>query len=436
MLRTIGVDSVDELFEQIPESLRLPTSLDLPPGMSEIELKRFMKKLAQKNANPDEMISFLGAGSYRHFTPSVVDDMPSRGEFLTAYTPYQAEVSQGTLQALYEFQTFISLLTGMEVANGSMYEGATALAEAILMTIRIKKKNKVLVSRAVHPEYRETLRTELKTLDVQIVELPLSDGKTILDNYDTADVSCVVVQSPNFFGIVEDLASVRSLSDNLEAMMIVTIPEPMSLGILNAPGNYGADIVVGEAQSFGSPPQFGGPYCGFFATKDEYVKQMPGRLVGKTHDINGKEGYVVALAAREQHIRREKATSNICTNETLVAITATVFLSLVGPKGLREIAMQNLQKAAYAKEVLSELDGFDMLFHPDTNHTFNEFVLRSHGLAPEKILSRLCNRNILGGVALGRWYPEYSNCILVSVTEMNTKEEIDEFAQALSEVSR
>lgn len=437
MLKTIGVKSTDELFEVITKSLRLKNPLELPPALGESALIRHMQNLANRNADANRFTSFLGAGSYRHFIPAIIPYLLSRGEFLTSYTPYQAEVSQGTLQALYEFQTFIAELTGMDIANSSLYDGATALVEAVIMANRINHKNVVAISSAVHPEYRETLRTYLGALGFDIYEIPIDENSgtslmhpTLLQEFPMDDISCVILQYPNFFGIVENLLEARTVANSLNALLIVSVSEPIALGILNPPGEYGADIVVGEGQSFGIPPSFGGPNLGLLATRRDYVQQIPGRLVERTQDENGNEAYTIALASREQHIRRKRATSNICTNETLLAIAATIFLTSLGPKGLREMADQNLQKTAYAKELIASTLGYDI---PFSGYTFNEFVVRSLKEKPAKILEYLRRRNIFGGVALERWYGQFADSFLISVTELNTTADIDELAYALAE---
>lgn len=436
MLEVVGAQSVEELFDLIPESLRFKGRLDVPEAMSEQELVAHLQELAQRNVDPTQTTSFLGAGSNRHFIPAVVPEMVSRGELLTAYTSYQAELSQGTLKLLYGFQTFMCLLTDMEVANGSMYEGATALVEAVLMAHRMNKKGTVAISAAVHPEYRQTLRTYLTPLGIKLYELPLSLGMTtwqkdLFQNFPEEDISCIIVQNPNFFGLVEDLSESRALADELSAQLIVPVTEAISLGILKPPGEYGADIVVGEGQSLGIPPQFGGPYVGFFAIREKHVMNMPGRLVGATEDVNRKRGYVITLASREQHIRRERASSNICTNETLLAIASSIFMMLAGKEGLRALAVQNLQKAAYAKEQIAALAGYDT---PYPGHTFNEFVVRAFGQNAQDIIDKLGERDILAGVALSKWYPGRHEEFLVSVTDLNSRKEIDGFVEALGEV--
>jgi len=430
MLSVIGARSIEELFASIPASLMLPASLNVPGALSEIELVRHMRFLAKKNVDFQETISFLGAGSYRHFIPSVINQLLLRGEFLTAYTPYQPELSQGTLQALYEFQTFVAMLTGMDVANGSLYEGATAVVEAALMAHRVNKKRVVAVSRALHPHYRETLDTYLGNLELDAVELPVAaDGTTSYDGLPAADdLCCVIVQYPNFLGVIEDLKAAARGTNESEALLIVANSEPIALGVLKPPGDFGADIVVGEGQGLGVAAQFGGPYLGLFATKQSYVRQMPGRIVGRTVDRDGRDGYVITLATREQHIRRERATSNICTNETLLAIGASVFLSLLGPVELRELAVQNLRLSAYAKEAVASVPGYELAFE---GPTFNEFAVRSLDEEPREVLRRLREGGIFGGVALDRWYPELGDCFVTSITEMNTKNDIDRFVAAL-----
>lgn len=430
MLEAIGIKDISQLFEAIPEEVKLKRELDLPLPLSEQELDLHMRKLANKNADPASVVSFLGGGIYRHYSPAVIGAIVSRSEFLTAYTPYQPEVSQGTLQAIFEFQTLICQLTGMEVANASMYDGAEALAESALMLLRIaKKKKRILCASSVHPEYRQTLKTYTSRLDVKVEEIPYHSqtGKLDLPALDKSladDVAGVLVQSPNFFGVVEELNEISALCEKKGASLAVAIAEPLSLGILRPPGDYGATIVCGEAQSLGVPPSFGGPGVGFLAGRMVDVRNMPGRLCGQTVDADGNRGFVLTLAAREQHIRREKATSNICTNQALVALMVTIYLCLLGKKGLKELAKLNLSRAEYAKKALSK--NVSLKF---SGETFNEFVIKVD--SAEKRLSALKSEGILGGILLERWYPELNDCILVSVTEMNTKEQIDRYAKLL-----
>lgn len=433
MLQAIGAKSVEDLFDLIPEGLRLKKPLNLPPGLSEQELVSEMKGLASKNATVDDRISFIGAGAYNHYIPSVVNHTLLRSEFYTSYTPYQAEISQGTLQAIFEYQTLICQLTGMDVANASMYEGASATAEAILMARRINNRKKVVISSALHPEYREVVKTYLKTQQVTIEEIMhcTEAGTTLpeaVEKHIDEETSCLVVQQPNFFGCIEDLKTLGELAHKSGTLFIVVIAEPISFGLLKSPGELGADIVVGEGQSLGNSLSFGGPYLGFFATREKYLRQMPGRLVGETTDKDGNRGFILTLSTREQHIRREKATSNICTNEGLCALAATVYMCMLGKKGLMELARLNLSKAEYLKKVLQGINGVKLAFNTPT---FNEFVIEVDR-NPEELLKSLSGKGIWGGLALKRFYPYLDRHILVCVTEMNTKEELDKLVEAMS----
>ena len=435
MLETIGVSSLDELYCCMPEDFLLKAPLRLPEAMAEPELLRHLEKLASNNTQPG-YLSFLGAGCYGHFIPSVVDYLSSRGEFLTPYTPYQPEISQGTLQVIFEYQTLICQLTGMDVSNASLYDGASAAAEAVLMASRLNGRRKILVPRTLHPHYHETVRTYIKNLGVRIEDIGVSaDGA--IDKDDLArkldrETSAVLVQSPNFFGVIEDLAEIGSFVHGHQALFIVTIAEAASLGILEAPGKFGADIVCGEAQSFGLAPSFGGPYLGFMGCRKDHLRQLPGRIAGETKDIDGKRGFVLTLATREQHIRREKATSNICTNQAWCALRATIFLETLGCEGLRDMAVQNIQKASYAAEALSRIRGVRMKF---AGKFFNEFVLE-FPVDVSIVNDHLRSKGILGGLDLGRFYPELSRSALFCVTEAHRKEDIDRLAAALEEALR
>jgi glycine dehydrogenase subunit 1 len=432
MLQAIGVKNVEDLFETIPAELRLPRPLTLPALLSEPDLLHHLQGLASQ-----PLPHFLGGGAYRHHIPAVVSHLTSRSEFYTAYTPYQAEISQGTLQAIFEYQTLMCQLTGMEISNASMYDGASSLAEAVLMARRITKKKKVLVSQAVHPEYRRVIQTYIDPEEEEIVLIPYQKGKgktneDALSKFLDQEVSAVVVQNPNFFGVVEDLQTIAERVHWVEGLMIAGFSEAIAYGILRSPGETGADIVAGEGQSLGIPLSFGGPYLGIFTTREQFIRNMPGRLVGETVDLEGNRGFVLTLAAREQHIRRERATSNICTNEGLCALMATIFLSCLGKKGLRELALMNLSKAEYAKKAASQIQGCRVAF---SSPTFNEFVLEINGV-PEKILERMKTEGILGGLSLSRFYPELDHHLLVTVTEMNTREEIDRWANVLEKALR
>jgi len=432
MLKKIGLRNIDELFASIPDTLRLRDKvLDLPTALSETELVSTFKHTQKRNPDPDEMSTFLGAGAYRHYSPALIGNLVLRGEFSTSYTPYQPEVSQGTLQAIFEFQTMIVMLTGMDIANASMYDGASALAEAVLMAHRINGKNEFLIARAVHPEYRQTVTTYLRGTDHQLIDVPYdSRGKTDLEfiRSNLSDkTSAVVLQTPNFFGIVEEYEALGKELAERDALLIVPVTEPLSLGILKPPGERGADIVVGEAQSFGLPVSFGGPYVGFFATREQYVRQVPGRVTGETTDRDGRRAFVLTLSTREQHIRRERATSNICTNQGLCALAATVYLAVMGKQGLRELAVLNLRKADYLKNKLSKVGGFEIRFNADT---FNEFVLKCPKPATE-VRDSLLEHKILAGLPLGGHYPELADSLLLCATEMNTVEAIDRLTEKL-----
>jgi glycine dehydrogenase subunit 1 len=431
MLDVIGVRSVDDLFDDIPSAARLTRPLRIPPALSEADLTKHLRALAARNADADRYSSFLGAGCYNHFSPAIIGHLISRGEFLTSYTPYQPEISQGTLQAIYEYQTLVCQLTGMEVSNASMYEGASATAEAILMAHRLTGRGRVVLARSLHPEYRQVARTYAQQMSLAFGEagytpegtVDLPAAKALLDN----QVACLVVQSPNFFGAIEDLAELAEAAHAVGALLVVAVAEPISLGLLKPPGECGADIVVGEGQGLGVPMSFGGPFLGFFATQEKYARQMPGRLVGATEDREGRTGYVLTLATREQHIRREKATSNICTSEALVALMATIYMETLGRKGLREVALMNLNGAAYAKARLAREQGCAVKF---SGPAFNEFVVQVKR-KPAALLQMLLKRQIIGGLDLSRFYQELSDCLLVCVTEQNSRDEIDVLAEVM-----
>ena len=435
MLARVGVSSVEELYGCLPEEIKLKRRLNLPEALSEPELIRRFEDLAESNTYVDH-ISFLGAGVYRHFIPSVVDYLSSRGEFVSPYTPYQPEISQGTLQSIFEYQTLICQLTGMDISNASLYDGAMAAAEAVLMASRLNSKSKILVARSVHPQYRETIRTYIKNMGVRIEEIEFGESGCIntadLMSKLDKDTSAVLLQSPNFFGVVEDLKNIGELAHEHQALFIVAVAEAVSFGILEAPGKFGADVVCGEAQSFGLPPSFGGPFLGFMACKKEHLRQLPGRIAGQTKDVDGQRGFVLTLSTREQHIRREKATSNICTNQALCALRATMFLETLGYDGLREMAVQNIQKAAYAAEKLGKIAGVKARFE---GRFFNEFVLEFPGDAA-RINDGLLAKRIVGGLDLKGFYPELGHCALFCVTEVHTKKEIDRLAAVLKKVLR
>ncbi|MDQ5845086.1 MAG: aminomethyl-transferring glycine dehydrogenase subunit GcvPA [Acidobacteriota bacterium] len=432
MLHQVGLGSAEELFDSIPRDLRLSRDLNTPAALSEIELLAGFEQLATRNPGARRS-SFLGAGAYQHYIPTVVDHIISRSEFFTAYTPYQPEISQGTLQAIFEFQTLVCQLTGMELANASMYDGSTALAEAVLMAERVTKRSKVVACGAIHPEYLEVVNTYVQHAGIKLLHVD-ADSETgqspnnIADSIDDK-TAALVVQSPNFFGCIEDVAALADRTHAAGALLIVAVTEAISLGLLKSPGACGADIVVAEGQSFGVPLSFGGPYVGLFATREKYARQIPGRLVGEAYDKNGRRGFVLTLATREQHIRREKATSNICTNEGLIALAATVYLETMGRRGLQEVAAQCAQKTAYAAKRIAEVPGFSV---PFTGPRFNEFVVKGPSNARE-LLSRLASeRNITGGLALDRYFKDRPNEFLVCVTELNSRVEIDALVEGLT----
>jgi glycine dehydrogenase subunit 1 len=429
MLKKIGVSSVDDLFEAIPEEVRFKGSLDINSSMSEIEVMNHIKKLAKKNVNTDELTCFLGAGAYDHYIPSVIKHLVSRSEFFTAYTPYQPEISQGTLQAIFEYQTMIADLTGMEVANASMYDGATACAEAAQMAIDSTKRKTVLVSKTVHPETRTVLKTYMECKNFSVVEIDADGGATDAERLKEAmgkDVAAVIVQSPNFFGIIEDLTEIGNIAHENKSVFVVSA-DPISLGILKNPGEQGADIVVGDGQSLGNALNFGGPYLGFLATTSKYYRKIPGRLVGETTDKDGKRGFVLTLQAREQHIRRDKASSNICSNQALCALTALVYLTTMGKKGLREVAYQSMQKAHYAYDQMTSRGKYRKVFDKPF---FKEFVVESD-LPVEHVNRGLLENGILGGYDLGKDYPGYEKSLLFCVTEKRTRAEIDNLVDVM-----
>lgn len=432
MLQAIGLGSAAELFDSIPQDLLLQRPLNTPAALSEIELLDRFERMGARNAGA-QRTSFMGGGAYSHYIPTIVDHILSRSEFFTAYTPYQPEISQGTLQTIFEFQTLVCQLTGMEVANASMYDGSTGLAEAVLMAERVTKRSKVIAASAAHPQYLEVVRTYVQHAGIQLELAPFDEQtgqswKSLAEATDDA-TAALVVQSPNFFGCVEDLAALADAAHAKGALLIVAITEAMSLGLLKSPGACGADIVVAEGQSFGVPLSFGGPYVGLFATREKYARQIPGRLVGEAYDKKGRRGFVLTLATREQHIRREKATSNICTNEGLIALAATVYLETMGRRGIQEAAHQCAQKAAYARKAISGLDGYSI---PFTGACFNEFVVRGP-INSVELLSRLGKeKEIDGGIALSRFMPDRPNDFLVCVTETNSRAQIDGLVEGLA----
>ena len=433
MMEAVGVRNFDELFSMIPTELRFRGNFSVPDAMSEQELTGHLWKLSSHNHHLLESASFLGGGAYHHYSPALVDAVISRGEFMTSYTPYQPEISQGTLQAVFEFQTYMCQITALDIANASMYDGASSAAEAVLMARRAQSgRSKVLVARSVHPTYRQVIRTYTANLPVEIVELPYDSTGRIdrseLERLLDENTICVVLQSPNYFGTVEDQSAIFETARKKGALGITVIAEALSLGILKPPGECGADIAAGEAQSLGLPVGYGGPNVGFLSTRQNLMRMLPGRLVGMAKDQKGRRGFVLTLAAREQHIRREKATSNICTNQGLCALAVTVYLSYLGAEGFRNLALRNLQLAHYAKEKLQSAGRIAF-----SGPHFNEFVLELNSDA-ETICQKLASRKTYPGIPLGRYYPELKNHIVVCVTEMTRKKQIDELAGQLKEI--
>lgn len=429
MLKVIGVKSDEDLFSDVPEKIRFKGELKLEPKLSEPELIRFLSGLAKKNASTSDYPSFLGAGIYDHYIPSVVDSVISRGEFYTAYTPYQAEVSQGELQAIFEFQTLICELTGMEAANSSMYDGSTALAEAALLTSGVARNKKIIVSETVHPEYRQVLATYAHGRGLDVLTVPSINGSIDLQALEAAvdeQTAGVIVQYPNFFGKIEPLKEVEQITHGAKRAHLIVASNPLSLGLLTPPGAFNADIVVGDCQPLGISESFGGPHCGYFAVSKKLIRKVPGRLVGETVDEQGQRGYVLTLQAREQHIRREKATSNICSNQALNALASSVAMNAFGKKGIRELAEQNIQKAHYAARKLKE-EGIRV--HAEQSF-FNEFIVDC-GRPVSEVNQALFEEGILGGYDLGKSYAQLDTKMLVAVTEMRTKDEIDQFAEVL-----
>jgi glycine dehydrogenase subunit 1 len=430
ILADIGLASADELFRSIPADVQLGRRLEITEPLAEPEVIGAMENFAARNTAASKP-SFLGAGVYSHFSPTIVDHLIQRSEFFTSYTPYQPEISQGTLQYIFEFQTLVCQLTGMEVANASMYDGSTSLAEAYLMAQRVTRRNKILVANSVHPEYREVARTYTQHGEAEIVEVGFDEETGRIGSLEGLDdkTAAVVVQSPNFFGCVEDVTAIAEQAHAAGALLVVVVTEAISFGLLKSPGACGADIVVGEGQSFGVPMSFGGPHVGLFATQDKFVRQMPGRLCGVAYDKNGNRGFVLTLSTREQHIRREKATSNICTNQGLIALAATIYMEAMGKQGLQEVAMQNAQKAAYAAKKIAAIDGFEIAFSAPK---FNEFVVRGPRAANE-ILEKLRTADgIIGGLALSKYYSDRPNEFLVCVTETSTRAQIDMLVRHLA----
>jgi glycine dehydrogenase subunit 1 len=436
MLGTLGFSSIEDLFTALPKHLRLKGPLHLPAGSSEKAVLGRLAALGAQNASARTHASFLGAGSYRHFIPAALPYLLSRGEFLTAYTPYQPEVSQGTLQAMYEFQSYVCLLTGMDVSNASLYDGASATAEALLMAHRITGRRRFLVAESLHPEYRQTIATYTANLGIRIKTVPCDSesGRIDADQAERLagrDFGGMIVQSPNFFGVVEKMGDLADAVHGKGGLLIAAFSEPFALGLLRSPGEQGADIAAGDGQSFGSPTSFGGPGVGMLATRKQHVRNMPGRIVGRTKDRDGNNGFVLTLATREQHIRREKATSNICSNQGLCALAATVYLSLLGRQGLHRAAEQNAVKARWLKERILAVPGFEESF---SGPVFNEFLVRTDR-SPATVRRRLLKAGILGGLDVGRWYPKLKKNLLFCVTEDNTQEEMERLVSVLEGLS-
>lgn len=433
MLEVIGLESIDQLFSDVPEDVFLKRPLNIPEPKSELELTRYLKSLADKNITVDEMTSFLGAGAYDHYIPSVIGHIVSRSEFYTSYTPYQPELSQGTLQYIFEYQTLISNLTGMDISNASLYDSGSGIAEAALMACAHARKDEIIVSKGVKPDSRQVIKTYAKQQNIKIVEVETIDGvtdATELESLVSDNTAGVIVQSPNYFGIIEDLKTLTEITHKGKKTSMIASVNPLSLAILKKPGELDVDIVVGEGQPLGMPLSFGGPYLGFMATKKAYMRRLPGRVVGETTDLDGKRSFSLTLAAREQHIRREKATSNICTNQGINTLVATVYMVTLGKEGLKEVATQNVKKAHYALNELTKSGKCRLLFDKPF---FNEFVLTSD-IEVEEINKALLANKILGGYDISKDYPQYKKASLYAVTEKRTKEEIDELSRVLEGV--
>jgi glycine dehydrogenase subunit 1 len=434
MLEAIGVRTEEDLFSHIPEELLYKGNIDLPKPLSEMELWEHLQHLSTQNATLRDYRCFLGGGVYHHYIPSVVGHLVGRSEFYTSYTPYQPEISQGTLQAIFEYQTLMCMLTAMDVSNASMYDGASSTAEGALMALRSNKRNRILVSGTLHPEYRQVIETLVQSNEKEIAIIPWNErGMTdtrALEKLVNDTISCVVIQSPNHFGIIEELAAYKKIIHDAGALFIAVFTEPLAFGIIKPPGIFGADIVCGEGQSLGIPPGFGGPLLGVLTCRKELLRVMPGRIVGKTLDKKGNTAYVLTLTAREQHIRREKSTSNICTNHGLCALTATVYLAVLGKYGFRKVSLLNHSRAEYAKNKLLKIDGIKLRFD---SPTFNEFVIQTEK-DPEEIMGKLLEKKILFGLRLQRHYPELENCILVTFTELYSQEDIDTLCNLLNDI--
>lgn len=431
MLEVIGLETVDDLFRSIPRQVQQACKLDLPGALSEMEAAELIEVLARSNYNPANVVSFLGGGAYDHYVPAVVNQLISRSEFYTSYTPYQAEVSQGTLQAIYEYQSLICRLTGMDIANASGYDGASVTADAALMACQIRRGSEVvLISETVNPAYRKVVETYCSSSGHRIVAVPSADGATDSEKLEKLldeKAACLIVQQPNFFGVVEDINALGAGASGAGALFVM-VSDPIGLGILKSPGEAGADIAVGEGQAMGVPLSYGGPYLGFFATRDQYKRQLPGRIVGKTEDSRGRTGYVLTLQTREQHIRREKATSNICTNQALIALAATVYMALTGKEGFRKVAGLCLQKSHYLAERIAKLPGYRLAFAKKP--FFREFVVETPR-PPEEIIERMLEKKFLAGIDLGKIDEKLKGKMLVTVTERRTRAQMDSFVEVL-----
>ncbi|MCZ6655167.1 MAG: aminomethyl-transferring glycine dehydrogenase subunit GcvPA [Planctomycetota bacterium] len=430
MLATIGVRTVDELFAGVAEAHKLKERLNIPPGLAEMELLADLERLASKNVSTDQQISFLGGGIYDHFVPTIVGALAMQSEFLTAYTPYQAEASQGVLQAFYEFQTMVCQLTAMDIANSSLYEFASAAAEAALMACQITRRSRIVVSDATHPDLRRVLKTYLYETDHEVIVVKSTDGVTPIEVIRKAvddQTAAVIVQHPTFFGTLEDMPAIADLAHDGGALLIASV-DPISCGLLKRPGDYGADIVIAEGQSLGVPQSYGGPVLGLLACRQDYLRKIPGRLVGQTTDRDGRVGYCLTLQTREQHIRREKATSNICTNQGLLAMHATVYMAALGKSGIAQVAKRCFDNAHYAAERIAALSNFELAFDVPF---FKEFVVRSKRKDVTAVLKACQQAGVLGGVPLGKWYPQLDDCFMVAVTEKRTKEDMDRLVGAL-----
>ena len=432
MLEEIGVKNFEELISSIPQELRNP-SINLPSPLSELALRKEVTALAGRNRSTDDILSFIGGGAYEHYIPAVVNHVISRSEFYTAYTPYQAEASQGMLQSIYEYQTMMCMLTGMDVSNASHYDGATSMAEAALLSAHTKRRKKIIVARTVHPEYRAVLKTYIAGIDLELCEVPFDEtgalDYSVVKNSMSNDVACCIVQTPNLFGVVENFADVEHLVHEQGAHFII-VGNPLSFARFKSPGEWNADIACGEGHVFGNTLSFGGPYLGYFATKKELMRKIPGRLIGMTKDAQGRQAFTMTLQTREQHIRRERATSNICSNQALCALAAGVYLTTLGKEGLKRVADLNIQNANYVRSKIESLSQYEIIFK---GSIFNEFVVRTKK-DPEKVITSLLKKNINPGLRLSPWYPELKNTLLICATETKTKEDLDRFVEALSTV--